>query len=100
MDETCCMATFILQTGTVIQMLMTASEQISTGLDSRNHDNLGLEDAQTLIRVMCHKKDRQASKFLKRQYQLPPSSGDCFHVTFFPFVDFCYCMGLEDARTF
>lgn len=62
-------------------MLMTASEQISLGLDSlnrdsHNHDKMGLEDAQTLIRVLCHKKDREASKFLKRQYQLPASSGD------------------------
>ena len=60
---------------------MTASEQISSGLDSlnrnsHNHDKMGLEDAQTLIRVLCHKKDREASKFLKRQYQLPASSGD------------------------
>ncbi|KAL4602731.1 hypothetical protein ACB092_10G075300 [Castanea dentata] len=70
---------YSLQTGTVIQMLMTASEQISLGLDSlnrdsHNHDKMGLEDAQTLIRVLCHKKDREASKFLKRQYQLPASS--------------------------
>ncbi|KAK9984439.1 hypothetical protein SO802_033964 [Lithocarpus litseifolius] len=70
---------YTLQTGTVIQMLMTASEQISSGLDSlnrdsHNHDKMGLEDAQTLIRVLCHKKDREASKFLKRQYQLPASS--------------------------
>lgn len=70
---------YTLQTGTVIQMLMTASEQISSGLDSLNrgshsHDKMGLEDAQTLIRVLCHKKDRDASKFLKRQYQLPASS--------------------------
>lgn len=55
---------------------MAASEQISMGLYPRNHDKIGLEDAQTLIRVMCHKKDRQASKFLKRLYQLPASSGD------------------------
>lgn len=62
-------------------MLMTASEQISVGLESLNrrsynHDELGLEDAQTLVRVLCHKKDREASKFLKRKYQLPTSSGD------------------------
>ncbi|XP_059444572.1 protein unc-13 homolog [Corylus avellana] len=65
---------YTLQTGTVIQMLMTASEQISTGLYPRKDDKIGLEDAQTLIRIMCHKKDRQASKFLKRLYQLPTSS--------------------------
>ncbi|RVX09140.1 hypothetical protein CK203_013912 [Vitis vinifera] len=69
---------FALQTGTVIQMLMTASEHISTGLDSRKHGRLCLGDAQTLVRVLCHKKDREASKFLKRQYQLPMSSGYFF----------------------
>ena len=69
---------FLLQTATVIQMLMTASEHISTGLDSRKHGRLCLGDAQTLVRVLCHKKDREASKFLKRQYQLPMSSGYFF----------------------
>jgi hypothetical protein len=36
---------------------------------------MGLEDAHTLVRVLCHKKDREASKFLKQQYELPMSSG-------------------------
>uniref|UniRef100_A0A5B7C3J2 MHD1 domain-containing protein n=1 Tax=Davidia involucrata TaxID=16924 RepID=A0A5B7C3J2_DAVIN len=65
---------FSFQAESVIQMLMTASEHISTGLDSRKHGRRFLGDAHTLIRVLCHKKDREASKFLKRQYQLPASS--------------------------
>ncbi|XVF10658.1 hypothetical protein REPUB_Repub07fG0201300 [Reevesia pubescens] len=65
---------FSLQTETVIQMLMTASELISMGLDSNKHGHMDLGDAHTLIRVLSHKKDRDASKFLKVQYQLPMSS--------------------------
>ncbi|KAG4206553.1 hypothetical protein ERO13_A03G018300v2 [Gossypium hirsutum] len=65
---------FSLQTETVIQMLMTASELISMGLDSDKQGHTNLGDAHTLIRVLCHKKDREASKFLKVQYQLPMSS--------------------------
>lgn len=56
----------------LIQMLMTASELIDMGVSSEQRR---LEDAQTLVRVLCHKKDRTASKFLKRQYEFPMSSG-------------------------
>ncbi|XP_019055877.1 PREDICTED: uncharacterized protein LOC104612733 isoform X2 [Nelumbo nucifera] len=65
---------FSLQTETVIGMLMTASEQISTRMDQWSPGSRSIEDAHTLIRVLCHKKDREASKFLKKQYQLPKSS--------------------------
>lgn len=65
---------FSLQTSTIIQMLMSASERISAGLESRTHCNHSLDDANTLIRILCHKKDREASRFLKRHYHLPPSS--------------------------
>ncbi|KAK9006423.1 hypothetical protein V6N11_035462 [Hibiscus sabdariffa] len=65
---------FSLQTETVIQMLMSASELISMGLDSNKPGHTSMGDAHTLIRVLCHKKDREASKFLKVQYQLPMSS--------------------------
>ncbi|XWS49898.1 hypothetical protein CRYUN_Cryun12cG0042400 [Craigia yunnanensis] len=71
----CILHMFSLQTETVIQMLMTASELISMGLDSNKHGHMNLGDAHTLVRVLCHKKDRDASKFLKVQYQLPMSSG-------------------------
>lgn len=63
------------QTESVIQMLMTSSEHISAGANGRNYGQRYLGDAHTLIRVLCHKKDREASKFLKRHYQLPSSSG-------------------------
>lgn len=65
---------FSLETQSLIQMLMSASEQISTGLDSCKRGRVRLDDAQTLIRVLCHKKDPEASRFLKRKYQLPTSS--------------------------
>ncbi|GLT40474.1 hypothetical protein SLA2020_146110 [Shorea laevis] len=65
---------FSLQSESIVQMLMSASEHISVGSDLHKHGRLQLEDAQTLVRVLCHKKDGEASKFLKRQYQLPMSS--------------------------
>lgn len=61
---------------------MTASEQISMGLDSHDHGRTNLVNVHTLIRILCHKKDREASKFLKRQYQLPMSSGISFSSLF------------------
>ncbi|KAI6707250.1 hypothetical protein NL676_010212 [Syzygium grande] len=64
---------FSLKTDTVIQMLLNASQRISSGLHAHRHGSIP-DDAYILIRVLCHKKDREASKFLKRQYQLPMSS--------------------------
>ena len=66
------------QSDMLIQMLMTASELINMGVSSEQRR---LEDAQTLVRVLCHKKDRNASKFLKRQYELPMSTGKNTHTT-------------------
>ncbi|KAF5729965.1 hypothetical protein HS088_TW20G00334 [Tripterygium wilfordii] len=65
---------FSLETEIVIRMLMNASEHISTGTDLQNYDHTHLEDAHTLIRVLCHKRDKEASRFLRRKYQLPMSS--------------------------
>lgn len=65
---------FSLEAQTIIQMLMTASELLSMGLDLHKEGKTPLEDAHTLVRVLCHKKDREASKFLKKQYELPLSS--------------------------
>lgn len=65
---------FSLQTETLIQMLMTASKDISTVIYSSKNGSVCMDDAHTLVRVLCHKKDREASKFLKMQYQLPTSS--------------------------
>ncbi|KAH9613563.1 hypothetical protein KSS87_016274 [Heliosperma pusillum] len=70
---------FCLQTSTIIQMLMAASENIATTPQLHIDGHRSLDDVDTYIRVLCHKKDREASKFLKKHYQLPPSSGDpCF----------------------
>ncbi|CAI9093969.1 OLC1v1029593C1 [Oldenlandia corymbosa var. corymbosa] len=66
---------FALQAESVIQLLMSSSEHISVGMDERKYGNRCLGDADTLIRVLCHKKDREASKFLKERYRLPASSG-------------------------
>ncbi|GAY55228.1 hypothetical protein CUMW_162820 [Citrus unshiu] len=63
-----------LKSETLIRMLMSASENISLDLDPQNHGPMHVEDANTLVRVLCHKKDRQSSKFLKQQYHLPISS--------------------------
>ncbi|XP_057525392.1 protein unc-13 homolog isoform X2 [Amaranthus tricolor] len=65
---------FSLQTSSIIQMLMTASDHISTRVQSRSHGHRSLDNANTLIRILCHKKDIEASKFLKKHYRLPPSS--------------------------
>ncbi|XP_047340889.1 protein unc-13 homolog isoform X1 [Impatiens glandulifera] len=65
---------FTLQTESLVQMLMTASKHIAVIKDREKHRNGYQGDAHTFIRVLCHKKDREASKFLKRQYELPASS--------------------------
>ncbi|KAK9094661.1 hypothetical protein Scep_026130 [Stephania cephalantha] len=65
---------YSLQTEILIEMLMSASEQISTKADSRNPDECCVDDAYSLLRVLCHRKDTEASKFLKRHYELPKSS--------------------------
>ncbi|KAK4801518.1 hypothetical protein SAY86_022005 [Trapa natans] len=64
---------YSFQTDNLIQMLLNASEHILLGLDSQTRGSIP-EDAQILIRILCHKKDREASKFLKKQYQLPMAS--------------------------
>ncbi|XP_074346967.1 protein unc-13 homolog [Apium graveolens] len=64
----------ILKTESVIQMLMTASELIPTGVESQKHGHMHVVDASALVRVLCHKKDKEASKFLKLHYYLPASS--------------------------
>ncbi|KAI3501237.1 hypothetical protein L1887_29101 [Cichorium endivia] len=65
---------FSLDAESVIQMLMMASENLSTGFGSKIQGQRSLDDVDTLIRVLCHKKDAEASKFLKLQYHLPASS--------------------------
>ncbi|GJV03154.1 gypsy type transposase [Tanacetum coccineum] len=65
---------FSLDADSLIHMLMMASENLSTGFGSGTRGQRSLDDANTLIRVLCHKKDKEASKFLKLNYHLPASS--------------------------
>lgn len=59
----------------MIRMLMTSSQHISVGHGAHKNGSRNVGDAQTLMRVLCHMKDTEASKFLKRHYNLPASSG-------------------------
>lgn len=59
----------------MIHLLMSSSEHISMGLETHKYGHRCLGDADILLRVLCHKKDREASEFLKQHYQLPASSG-------------------------
>ncbi|KAH6758083.1 hypothetical protein C2S52_023025 [Perilla frutescens var. hirtella] len=65
---------FSLQAESLIKMLMASSEHITAGVNIYKYGQRYLGDAHTLIRVLCHKKEREASKFLKRHYRLPASS--------------------------
>ncbi|KAI3693593.1 hypothetical protein L1987_76540 [Smallanthus sonchifolius] len=65
---------FSLDAESVIHMLMMASENLSTGFGSGILGQRSLDDANTLVRVLCHMKDKEASKFLKMHYHLPLSS--------------------------
>lgn len=72
----CCI---FLQTETIIQLLMSSSGKNSTELDPcSNNASLQFNDSQALVRILCHKKDTEASTFLKRKYNLPASSGIFF----------------------
>ncbi|XP_057764080.1 protein unc-13 homolog isoform X2 [Salvia miltiorrhiza] len=65
---------FSLQTQSLIKMLMASSQHISAGGNTYKQGQRYRGDTHTLIRVLCHKKDREASKFLKRHYRFPASS--------------------------
>eukprot|EP01018_Ginkgo_biloba_P012594 Gb_03723 [translate_table: standard] len=62
---------YSLETHIVIDKLMHASE----GSDSQRYGCKSANDADTLLRVLCHRSDSEASKFLKKQYRLPKSAG-------------------------
>lgn len=68
------------QTQSLIKMLIASSQNISAGVNAYKKGQRYLGDSHTLVRVLCHKKDREASKFLKRHYRFPASSGNhLFH---------------------
>ncbi|XP_038982553.1 protein unc-13 homolog isoform X9 [Phoenix dactylifera] len=65
---------YSLKASTIIEMLMSASEHVSYYPESKKPGQRCANDAETLLRVLCHKKDEVASRFLKVHYKLPKSS--------------------------
>ncbi|CAN6268943.1 unnamed protein product [Urochloa humidicola] len=65
---------YILKADTIIDMLINASDQMSHHLEVTSARRRHVQDAHTLLRVLCHKKDKIASTFLRIQYHLPRSS--------------------------
>ncbi|XP_020248404.1 uncharacterized protein LOC109825902, partial [Asparagus officinalis] len=63
-----------MKSSTIIDMLRNASNHISHSSNPIRPGNRSARDADTLLRVLCHKKDDDASEFLKLHYQLPKSS--------------------------
>ncbi|KAI5083096.1 hypothetical protein GOP47_0002839 [Adiantum capillus-veneris] len=56
----------------VIESLKGASEQMVIGAGPQK-DVKTANDEYTLLRVLCHKMDTEASSYLKKQYKLPKS---------------------------
>ncbi|GLJ55952.1 hypothetical protein SUGI_1201130 [Cryptomeria japonica] len=63
-----------LKTEVIIESLMHESEHNSIGDDPKRYGSRSSRDADTLLRVLCHRSDKEASKFLKKQYRLPKSA--------------------------
>ncbi|TKW06023.1 hypothetical protein SEVIR_7G215100v4 [Setaria viridis] len=65
---------YMLKADIIIEMLINASDQMSHHLEVSSARRRHVHDAHTLLRVLCHKKDKIASTFLRIQYHLPRSS--------------------------
>ncbi|WVZ86771.1 hypothetical protein U9M48_033505 [Paspalum notatum var. saurae] len=65
---------YMLKADIIIEMLINASDQMPDHHDVMNARRRHVHDAHTLLRVLCHKKDKVASTFLRIQYHLPRSS--------------------------
>lgn len=62
----CCIITHLpLQTRELIDDIKSAS--------ATDRSKLGA-DTQTLLRILCHRGDSEASQFLKKQYKIPKSA--------------------------
>lgn len=59
----------ILQTRELIEDLRSAS-----GLEMHGGKSKLGADSKTLLRILCHRSDSEASQFLKKQYKMPKSS--------------------------
>ncbi|KAG0488575.1 hypothetical protein HPP92_007147 [Vanilla planifolia] len=58
----------------IIDKLINSSKQLSQLNDCKKPGNRCANDADTLLRVLCHMKDEYASEFLRVRYQLRKSS--------------------------
>ncbi|ONM14870.1 hypothetical protein ZEAMMB73_Zm00001d002640 [Zea mays] len=65
---------YMLKADAVIDMLINASDQMPHDPEATNARRRYVHDANTLLRVLCHKKDKIASTFLRIQYHLPRCS--------------------------
>nr|CAB3487965.1 unnamed protein product [Digitaria exilis] len=65
---------YMLKADTIIEMLINASDQMPHHHEVTSARRRHVHDAHTLLRVLCHKKDKIASTFLRIQYHLPRSS--------------------------
>jgi hypothetical protein len=57
------------ETRELIEDLKSAS-----GLEMQNGRSKLGADSKTLLRILCHRSDSEASQFLKKQYKIPKSS--------------------------
>ncbi|KAJ0962092.1 hypothetical protein J5N97_029920 [Dioscorea zingiberensis] len=65
---------YAMKAESIIEMLRNVSEQVSYLPHHNNHGTRSAKDAYTLLRILCHKKDKDASRYLKLYYHLPKSS--------------------------
>ncbi|KAJ7207695.1 hypothetical protein O6H91_Y482800 [Diphasiastrum complanatum] len=65
---------YSLETYVVIESFRRASEQMVTGTTIQKEGLRSASDADALLRVLCHRTDPDASKFLKKQYKLPKTT--------------------------
>ncbi|KAK4835776.1 hypothetical protein QYF36_014424 [Acer negundo] len=57
----------------VVKLHGYESRELTDDLRSGNASKLGAE-TETIIRILCHRSDSEASNFLKKQYKIPKSS--------------------------
>lgn len=62
------------ETTVVIQNFKHASEQVGTPYTPQRTAKRASRDVDILLRVLCHKTDREALKFLKRHHKFPKAS--------------------------
>lgn len=61
---------FELETSSLLDKFRVASEQMVGSNGSGKSRSMSMS-ADTLLRVLCHRGDRDASKFLKKHLKLP-----------------------------